>query len=273
MQEKLASLERTDGDLLERLANLEEHFLWVQIENQSIRNWYAQRLAAIAERVRDTEAQAESTMAACKYATCEDPERRRKWTEHIQAMSLYMGVPCPPPPPISPHPTNTRVAVGGPSPRVPDGVPAEFLAGMMLLPRLPTAPMTPAAPTGSPFPTPAPAGFDAVQGSTQSSLLLHGPTPVPASTLPTTHRVSPTPPPTMETTCAAVNPSNIDGERKDVKTRAESPDELLPPPSSRRSHSPAASNNPRTKHLAERSKRPMSTLDEDDNPVKKQKIV
>src|SRR6266567_9341428 len=97
-----------NGELLEQLVALEEHFLWVQVENHSIRNWMAQRLIAISERVMVTRAQAESTMSACKYAACEDPEKRRKWIKHIQAMSYYMGVPCPPPPPSNDPPAVAR---------------------------------------------------------------------------------------------------------------------------------------------------------------------
>ena len=78
IEKRLASLERTNGELLERLAALEEHFLWVQVENHSICNWMAQRLVAISEWVMVTGAQAESTMSACKYVVCEDPEKRRK---------------------------------------------------------------------------------------------------------------------------------------------------------------------------------------------------
>src|SRR6266567_1164543 len=122
-----------NGELLEQLVALEEHFLWVQVENHSIRNWMAQRLVAISERVMVTRAQAESTMSACKYAACKDPEKRRKWTEHIQAMSYYMGVPCPPPPPHSPPPPNDPPAVAGPSSFVPHGIPADFFKGMKLV--------------------------------------------------------------------------------------------------------------------------------------------
>ena len=260
VKEKLAILERTDGELLERLANLEEHFVRVQIENQSIRNWYAQRLAAMAERLRVTEAQAVRTMSACQYAACEDPEKRRKWTEHLQAASLYMGIPCPPPPPMSPPPTNNQVP--GPSSSVPDGVPPAFFTGMTLVPQ-DQVPTTLDMPTGPPLP-PSPSARCGVTGGSPP-LVLYPASPAPAPTLP----VADGPPailPLVDKTVGTTINVGLSDKHDDL---------LLPPPSARRSQSPSVSHAFRAQGLAERSKRPMPSLDEDEdnNAAKKQKLM
>ncbi len=269
VEKRLASLERTNGELLERLAALEEHFLRVQVENHSIRNWMAQRLVAISERVMVTGAQAESTMSAC-----EDPEKRRKWIEHIQAMSYYMGVPCPPPPPISPPPSNDPPAVAGPSSFVPDGIPADFFEGMKLVSQDPPVSTAMQRLTAPPTALPQPSAVDIALESTPR-LILHAPGP----TTSTTGRPPVTPRPTAATSRSEAIATGIDGQLgKEAEIPAESPDdELLPPPSSWLRGSPSVSNTPRAHQLADRSKRTMSTLDEldedDNNPAKKQKLM